>query len=120
MWSPATIRSWRDCPPHDQRQRRTSGIAGARPSEPIATSGSLWIDPSNFSLGTGPKPDEIWHGGDYPVAWTNTKYRMVYMNMGHNDLDYGGTNRATLVDYSSPAQNEFITRALVWLGTSGR
>jgi hypothetical protein len=80
----------------------------------------LSIDPSSFPLGTGPKPDEIWHGGDYPVAWTNTKYRMVYMNMGHNDMDYGGTNRALSSTFSSAAQNEFITRALVWLGTSGR
>jgi hypothetical protein len=80
----------------------------------------LSIDPSSFPLGTGPKPDEIWHGGDYPVAWTNTKYRMVYMNMGHNDMDYGGTNRTLSSTFSSAAQNEFITRALVWLGTSGR
>ena len=58
----------------------------------------LSIDPSSFPLGTGPKPEEIWHSGDYPVAWTNTRYRMVYMNMGHNDMDYGGTNRAALVD----------------------
>jgi len=80
----------------------------------------LSIDPSSFPLGTGPKPEEIWHSGDYPVAWTNTKYRMVYMNMGHNDMDYGGTNRALSSTFSSAAQNEFITRALVWLGTSGR
>ena len=80
----------------------------------------LSIDPSSFPLGTGPKPDEIWHSGDYPVAWTNTKYRMVYMNMGHNDMDYGGTNRALSSTFSSAAQNEFITRALVWLGTSRR
>ena len=54
----------------------------------------LSIDPSSFPLGTGPKPHEIWHSGDYPVVWTNTRYRMVYMNMGHNDMDYdGGTNR---------------------------
>lgn len=23
--------------------------------------------------------------GDFPVAWTNTRYRMVYLNMGHGD-----------------------------------
>jgi hypothetical protein len=80
----------------------------------------LSIDPSSFPLGTGPKPEEIWHSGDYPVAWTNTKYRMVYMNMGHNDMDYGGTNRTLSSTFSSTAQNDFITRALVWLGTSGR
>lgn len=80
----------------------------------------LSIDPSSFPLGTGPKPEEIWHSGDYPVAWTNTKYRMVYMNMGHNDMDYGGTNRTLSSTFSSPAQNDFITRALVWLGHPGR
>jgi type 1 glutamine amidotransferase len=24
-------------------------------------------------------------GGDVPVAWTNTRYRMVYLSMGHGD-----------------------------------
>jgi hypothetical protein len=77
----------------------------------------LSIDPSSFPLGTGPKPEEIWHSGDYPVAWTNTRYRMVYMNMGHNDIDYEGkTNRELSSTFSSPAQDEFITRALLWLG----
>ena len=33
----------------------------------------LSIDPSSFPLGTGPKPHEIWHSGDYPVVWTNRK-----------------------------------------------
>ncbi|MGM3357434.1 hypothetical protein, partial [Bacillus cereus group sp. BC233] len=37
---------------------------------------------------TGPKPEEIWHEGDYPVVWTNKNYRMLYINMGHNDMDY--------------------------------
>ncbi len=23
--------------------------------------------------------------GDFPVVWTNTKYWMVYINMGHGD-----------------------------------
>ena len=32
----------------------------------------------------------------------------------------GGTNRALSSTFSSAAQNDFITRALVWLGTSGR
>jgi uncharacterized protein len=34
------------------------------------------IDPSSFPLGTGPKTHEIWHSGDYPVVWTNTKCSM--------------------------------------------
>ena len=80
----------------------------------------LSIDPSSFPLGTGPKPHEIWHSGYYPVVWTNTRYRMVYMNMGHNDMDYdGGTNRQLSSTFSSPVQNELITRALIWLGERG-
>ena len=48
----------------------------------------LSIDSSSFPLGTGPKQSEIWHSGYYPVVWTNKKYKMVYFNMGHNDIDY--------------------------------
>jgi len=77
----------------------------------------LSIDPSSFPLGTGPKPHEIWQSGDYPVVWTNTRYRMVYMNMGHNDMDYEHkTNRQLSSTFSAAAQNALITRALVWLG----
>ena len=77
----------------------------------------LSIDPSSFPLGTGPKPHEIWHSGYYPVVWTNTRYRMIYMNMGHNDMDYdGGTNAQLSSTFSAPVQNELITRALLWLG----
>jgi len=77
----------------------------------------LSIDPSSFPLGTGPKPQEIWHSGYYPVAWTNTRYRMVYMNMGHNDMDYEGkTNRELSSTFAEPTQNELITRAVLWLG----
>jgi uncharacterized protein len=81
----------------------------------------LSIDPSSFPLGTGPKPHEIWHTGDYPMVWTNTRYRMVYMNMGHNDMDYEHkTNRQLSSTFESPTQNELITRALVWLGDRSR
>ncbi|OON69838.1 ThuA domain-containing protein [Hymenobacter sp. CRA2] len=77
----------------------------------------LAIDSSSFPLGTGPKPHEIWRGGYYPVAWTNKKYRMVYLNMGHNDMDYeGGTNRTLSATFGSPPQSQFILDALLWLG----
>ena len=75
----------------------------------------LSIDSSSFPLGTGPKPQEIWHEGYYPVAWTNRKYRMVYMNMGHDDLDYDN-HRSLSSTFSSPDQNKFILDALFWLG----
>ena len=50
----------------------------------------LSIDTSSLPLGTGPKPHEIWHSGDYPVLWTNKKYKMLYINMRHNNIDYEG------------------------------
>jgi len=75
------------------------------------------IDSSSFPLGTGPKAYEIWHSGYYPVVWTNTKYRMVYYNMGHNDMDYeGGTNATLSSTFSRPYQNKMIINALLWLG----
>lgn len=75
------------------------------------------IDSSSFPLGTGPKPHEIWHSGYYPIVWTNKKYRMVYMNMGHNDMDYdGGTNRTLSSTFGNEIQNKLIINSLLWLG----
>jgi uncharacterized protein len=75
------------------------------------------IDSSSFPLGTGPKPYEIWHSGYYPVVWTNKKYKMIYFNMGHNDIDYEhGTNRELSFTFSSEIQNKLIVDALLWLG----
>ena len=77
----------------------------------------LSIDSTSFPLGTGPKLYEIWHSGYYPVAWTNIKYKMLYMNMGHNDMDYEhGTNAQLSSTFSSEMQNRFIINALLWLG----
>jgi len=77
----------------------------------------LSIDPSSFPLGTGPKPHEIWRSGDYPVAWTNRRYRMVYMNMGHNDIDYDQPgNRDLSSSFAEKTQNDFIGATLRWLG----
>lgn len=77
----------------------------------------LAIDSRSFPLGTGPKADEIWYSGYYPVAWTNKKYRMLYMNMGHNDIDYEHhSNRELSATFSNEVQNRFILDALLWLG----
>jgi uncharacterized protein len=79
----------------------------------------LSIDPSSFPLGTGPKPHEIWHEGYYPVVWTNTRYRMVYFNMGHNDMDYEGkTNKPLSSTFSSENQNRLLINSIIWLGRS--
>ncbi|MET1054703.1 MAG: ThuA domain-containing protein [Pedobacter sp.] len=73
----------------------------------------LSVDSSSFPLGTGPKQSEIWHSGYYPVAWTNIKYRMVYINMGHNDMDYENhTIKDLSSSFSSETQNEFLLRSL--------
>ena len=56
-------------------------------------------------------PDEFPHGikneiteGDVPVVWTHTKYRMIYLNMGH------GKNI-----FSDATQNHLFVNALQWL-----
>jgi type 1 glutamine amidotransferase len=41
----------------------------------------ITLDPANYPLG---KKDVI-RDGDIPVVWTNTKYKMLYLNMGHGD-----------------------------------
>lgn len=77
------------------------------------------IDSSSFPLGTGPKPYEIWHSGYYPVVWTNTRYRMIYFNMGHNDMDYEGKTNSTLSStFAEKYQNRLILNSLMWLGRS--
>jgi uncharacterized protein len=59
------------------------------------------LAPSNFPIGI----KDIITGGDLPVVWTNTKYRMVYINMGHGDKIF-----------SDATQNRLIAQALLWLG----
>ncbi|HRH59187.1 MAG TPA: ThuA domain-containing protein, partial [Chitinophagaceae bacterium] len=81
----------------------------------------LSIDSTSFPLGNGPKPYEIWHTGYYPVVWTNTKYKMIYMNMGHNDIDYDNkTNKELSFQFANEAQNRLIMNALLWLGGVNR
>lgn len=77
----------------------------------------LSIDASSFPLGTGPKQNEIWHSGYYPVAWTNTHYKMIYMNMGHNDIDYENkTNKTLSFTFGNKFQDQFVIDGLLWLG----
>ncbi|SDD79167.1 Trehalose utilisation [Mucilaginibacter pineti] len=77
----------------------------------------LSIDSTSFPLGNGPKPEEIWHSGYYPVVWTNKNYRMVYFNMGHNDMDYdGGTNKTLSHTFDNDIQNQLLINTLLWLG----
>jgi uncharacterized protein len=77
----------------------------------------LSVDSTSFPLGTGPKQEEIWRGGYYPIAWTNKKYRMVYMNMGHNDIDYEhNSDRELSFTFNNKLQDQFILNSLLWLG----
>ncbi|RAW00896.1 ThuA domain-containing protein [Pseudochryseolinea flava] len=75
----------------------------------------LSVDPKSFPLGTGPKAHEIWHEGYFPVVWTNKRFKMIYINMGHNDMDYGGTNQALSSSFGSAEQNTLIIESVLWL-----
>ena len=57
----------------------------------------LTLAPENYPIGL---KDTI-TAGDLPVVWTNTRYRMLYINMGHGDKIF-----------SSNQQNNFFTDAL--------
>lgn len=39
------------------------------------------VSPKNYPLGL----KDIITSGDFPIVWTNHRYRMVYLNMGHGD-----------------------------------
>jgi hypothetical protein len=77
------------------------------------------IDSASFPLGTGPKLNEIWHSGYYPVVWTNIHYKMIYMNMGHNDMDYehkyDNTDITLSHTFDSKQESKLILDALLWL-----
>lgn len=44
----------------------------------------LSISPDNYPLGI----KDVVNFGDFPVVWTNKKYRMIYLNMGHGDDEF--------------------------------
>ena len=96
-----------------------NGTAGKMTCEKIRI--SIFFYPLTqpvFLLGTGPKLHEIWHSGYYPVAWTNKKYRMIYFNMGHNDIDYENkTNKELSFTFGNEIEDRLIVNALLWLGT---
>jgi uncharacterized protein len=56
---------------------------------------------SNYPIGF----KDVLTSGDLPVVWTNTKYKMLYMNMGHGDKIF-----------TSRVQNQLIENAVNWLG----
>jgi type 1 glutamine amidotransferase len=42
------------------------------------------ISPDNYPLGI----KDVVNFGDFPIVWTNKKYRMIYLNMGHGDTEF--------------------------------
>ena len=58
------------------------------------------LSPKNFPMGL----KDVVFGGDFPVVWTNTDYRMVYINMGHGDECF-----------SDATQNLLFVNALRWV-----
>ena len=58
------------------------------------------LSAENYSFGL----KDIVPDGDCPVVWTNTEYRMIYMNMGHGRRIF-----------SDPIQNTLIIAGLRWL-----
>jgi uncharacterized protein len=62
----------------------------------------LTLAPENFPIGF---KDTI-TAGDVPVAWTNTRYHMLYFNMGHGDKIF-----------TSPTQNQLFENVLLWLAS---
>ena len=56
----------------------------------------LTLDGSNFPLGI----KNTLNGGDIPVAWVNTRYRMAYLNYGHGDRIFSTPTLPTMIDNS--------------------
>jgi type 1 glutamine amidotransferase len=44
----------------------------------------LTLSPDNYPIGI----KDVVSFGDFPVAWTNRNYRMIYLNMGHGDDEF--------------------------------
>jgi type 1 glutamine amidotransferase len=60
------------------------------------------LDPGQYPLGIKTLITE--KDPDVPVVWTNTKYRMLYMNMGHGDRIF-----------SDATQNRLFENGLLWV-----
>jgi hypothetical protein len=74
------------------------------------------LDPSTFPVGDD--PNQQWRSGSYPIMWTNTNFRMLYANFGHDKMNYE-THTPLSSTFDSPDQNRFILDGLKWLGGGG-
>jgi len=52
------------------------------------------LDPSNYPIGL----KDVIKSGDLPVVWTNTRYRMLYINMGHGDKIFDSAEQNRLFE----------------------
>ncbi len=50
------------------------------------------ISPDNYPLGI----KDVVNFGDFPIVWTNKKYRMIYLNMGHGDDEFSDATQKLL------------------------
>jgi type 1 glutamine amidotransferase len=62
----------------------------------------LTLDPAQYPLGI--KTLIMDKDPDVPVVWTNTNFKMLYMNMGHGDKIF-----------TSPLQNQLFENGILWL-----
>ena len=60
----------------------------------------LSLSERNYPIGL----KDIIYFGKFPVVWTNRRYRMIYLNIGHGDEEF-----------SDPTQNLLLVNALRWI-----
>ena len=60
------------------------------------------LDPAQYPLGI--KSLITRKDPDVPVVWTNTNFKMLYMNMGHGDKVF-----------TNPTQNKLLENGILWL-----
>jgi hypothetical protein len=51
-----------------------------------------------------------------PIAWTTKKYKMIYTNMGHNDMDYEGKTNAQLFEHFQQSGRKYIHSSTAFCG----
>jgi hypothetical protein len=73
----------------------------------------LSIAPESFPVGTD--PNQSWYSGDYPLVWSNKQYNMIYMNMGHNDIDYANGNADKSRTWDNELQVQLVTDFIYWM-----
>ena len=60
----------------------------------------LSLSPRNYPLGI----KDVVVRGDWPIVWTNKRYRMIYLNMGHGDEEF-----------TDATQNLLLVNAFRWV-----